>query len=110
MNSPALLALEPEARFLENGIILLGVDQRSGARAFFLGETKSGRHLLNHAARGQFVQQSFYEKPAEPMGHQALAQESGSGWHLEGRALRNSNRGRRSSMPRPFHITGVALT
>ncbi|MEO1844412.1 MAG: hypothetical protein ABGZ37_09070 [Akkermansiaceae bacterium] len=110
MSSPALLALEPEARFLENGIILLSVDQRSGTRVYFLGETKSGRNLLNHADRGQYVQQSFYEKPAGPMNHQALALESGSGWHLQGRALRNSNRGRRSSMPRPFLITGVALT
>lgn len=58
-----VVGAEPEAVFLDNGTVRLGVDKGAGASIFYFGESGTERNLINHADRGRFIQQSFYGAP-----------------------------------------------
>ena len=62
--SPALpaapRALAPDARFLDNGRIRIGIDRSSGAAIFHFSESTTQRNVLNHYDRDRFIQQSYY--------------------------------------------------
>ncbi|EDM26944.1 hypothetical protein LNTAR_06864 [Lentisphaera araneosa HTCC2155] len=48
--------------YLDNGKIRIGIDKSRGGCIGFLGESKTGRNLLNHFDEGRFIQQSYYGK------------------------------------------------
>lgn len=51
----------PDAEFIDNGTIRLGIDRTAGGAIFHFGP--SGTHapnLLNHYDKGRFIQQSYY--------------------------------------------------
>lgn len=49
-------------RFIDNGILRLGVDLSGGGSIFYIAESATKRNLLNHFDKGRFVQQSYYGK------------------------------------------------
>lgn len=52
----------PQARFLANGKVKIGVDLSSGGAICWFSELPAERNLMNHADRGRFMQQSYYGK------------------------------------------------
>lgn len=47
-------------RYIDNGILRLGIDMSAGGSIFYLAENSTGRNLLNHYDKGRFIQQSYY--------------------------------------------------
>ena len=54
---------ENQWEFLDNGIIRVGVNKSRGAGIGFLGETGTGRNVLNYCDHGRFIQQSYDGAP-----------------------------------------------
>jgi hypothetical protein len=51
----------PDAEFIDNGVIRLGIDRSAGGSIFHFGPSGEGsQNLLNHFDKGRFIQQSYY--------------------------------------------------
>jgi hypothetical protein len=51
----------PEAEFIDNGIVRLGIDRSAGGSIFHFGPSGGEEiNLLNHYDKGRFIQQSYY--------------------------------------------------
>jgi hypothetical protein len=51
----------PDAEFIDNGVIRLGIDRSAGGSIFHFGPSGEGSpNLLNHYDKGRFIQQSYY--------------------------------------------------
>jgi hypothetical protein len=51
----------PDAEFIDNGVIRLGIDRSAGGSIFHFGLSGEGSpNLLNHFDKGRFIQQSYY--------------------------------------------------
>lgn len=50
----------PNATFLNNGQVQIGVDLTRGGGIFHFSERSTRRNLLNHFDEGRFIQQSYY--------------------------------------------------
>jgi hypothetical protein len=53
---------KPDARFISNDRLRVGIDAGSGGAVFWLS-LPGGPNLLNHYDRGRLIQQSYYGKP-----------------------------------------------
>ncbi|MDD3108142.1 MAG: hypothetical protein PHV49_02895 [Alistipes sp.] len=47
-------------RYIDNGVLRLGVDVSGGGSVFYVAESSTQRNLLNHCDKGRFMQQSYY--------------------------------------------------
>jgi hypothetical protein len=47
-------------KYLDNGVVRIGIDRSRGACIGFFGESEAKRNLLNHFDEGRFIQQSVY--------------------------------------------------
>ena len=54
---------KPDAKYISNGIVKLGVDMSAGGSIFYFSEVAKERNLLNHNDKGRFIQQSYYGEP-----------------------------------------------
>lgn len=52
-----------EVRYINNGVIQLGVDMDRGGAVFHFSEVNTRKNLLNHVDEGRFMQQSYYGEP-----------------------------------------------
>jgi hypothetical protein len=51
----------PDAEYLDNGVVRLGIDRSAGGSIFHFGPAGEGApNLLNHFDKGRFIQQSYY--------------------------------------------------
>jgi hypothetical protein len=51
----------PEAEFIDNGVVRLGIDRSAGGSIFHFGPSGGDEiNLLNHYDKGRFIQQSYY--------------------------------------------------
>lgn len=53
----------PNATFINNGQVQIGVDLNRGGGIFHFSERNTRRNLLNHYDEGRFIQQSYYGNP-----------------------------------------------